>query len=97
MSPVHVRPVGEPAQTVRVHARNDAQFHRVQNIRQPRVGGVAGNKVVDQPHGISVIGDPEIRADFFPLDIPRVYAQDDLGTVFELLETYQGQLSQLRR
>ncbi len=43
-------------------------------------------QVVDELHGIDVIGDPEVGPDFLPLDIAGENAEKDVGPVPELLE-----------
>ena len=43
-------------------------------------------EVVDQLHGVGIVGDAEIGADFFSLDVPGIDAEQDVGLVLELLD-----------
>jgi hypothetical protein len=49
-------------------------------------GDVAVVEIVDELHGVGVVGDAEIGAHFAAFDVAGVDAQDDFGLVLELME-----------
>ena len=49
-------------------------------------GDAPGGQVVDQLQGVGVVGDAEVGAHFFALDVAGIDAEDDVGLVLQLLQ-----------